>query len=134
VLALTGFDSGVFVLLANGHPDAVRLWEETASGKRRSLVSALSLFEIYRLGLKGVVPLPFAENALRSIPKVCEVIWINEVDLVRTGARLSQGMALSMADALILSSLADCREIYTTDTDLARYRKSSLEITILKPA
>ena len=37
-----------------------------------------------------------------------------------------------MADSLILASLADCREIYTTDTDLAQYRKSDLEITVLK--
>ncbi len=131
--ALTGFDSGVFVLLASGHPEAARLWEETVSGERRSLVSALSLFEIYRLGLKGAIPLPFAEDALRKIPRVCEVIWIDEVDLIRTGARFSQGMHLSMADALILAALADCREIYTTDTDLAQYRKGGLKITVLKP-
>lgn len=130
---LTGFDTGVFVLLTRGHSTAVRLWEETVAGNRRSRISALSLFEVYRLGLRGAIPLSYAEEALLSIPKVCEVIWLDQLESVRSGARLSQGMGFSMADALILAALSDCNEIYTTDTDLARYRKTDLEVKLLQP-
>lgn len=130
---LTGFDTGVFVLLTRGHPTAVRLWEEAVAGDRPSRISAISLFEIYRLGLRGTISLAYAEQALVSIPRVCEVIWLDQLDSVRAGARLGQGMGLSMADALILAALSDCNEIYTTDSDLARYRKTDLEVKLLQP-
>ena len=119
--------------MAGNDPEAMRLWDETVSGDREVLVSAVSLFELYRLGLRGALSRDFAESVLVNVPQVCEVLWIESLDRVRSGARLSQGAGLSMADSLILSALVDeqCREIYTTDPDLQRYRRKGVEITLL---
>ncbi len=129
----TGFDTGVFVLMAGNDLEAMRLWDEAVSGDREVLVSAVSLFEIYRLGLRGALSRDFAESVLVNLPRVCEVLWIESLDRVRSSAKLSQGTGLSMADSLILSALVDedCREIYTTDSDLKRYRRKGVDIMLL---
>jgi predicted nucleic acid-binding protein len=131
--ARTGFDTGVFVLMAGNDPEAVRLWDEAASGDREVLVSALSLFELYRLGLRGALPREFAEAVLVNVPQVCRVLWIEDLEHIRSGAALSQGLGLSLADSLILSSLVEreCLEIYTTDSDLKRYQRKGVEIILL---
>lgn len=129
----TGFDTGFFVQLAERRADVVGLWQEAASGARDGVVSALTLFELVRLGLRGVLPREWTDQALLSIPSVCEVVWLDGVELLRRGAQLSQGHALAAVDALILASLLDsgCREIYTSDPDLARYKRSDLRIVLL---
>lgn len=129
----TGFDTGFFVLLAGQDPEASRLWDETVAGKREVLVSILSLFELARLGQRGIVPQEFAEAALAHVPQVCEVIWVDQMDPIRSGAQLSQRLDLSLTDALILSTLVahDCREIFTTDRDLAGYLRQGLELRLL---
>ncbi len=121
--------------MAGGDPEAMRLWDEAVSGDREVLVSALSLFELYRLGLRGALAREFAEAVLVNVPRVCETLWIEDLDQLRSGAALSQGLDLSLADSLILSSLVDrkCVEIYTTDSDLVRYRRKDLKITLLTP-
>jgi predicted nucleic acid-binding protein len=129
----TGLDTGVFVRLAAEDPVAVGLWDEAAAGKREGVVSALTLLEIDRLGLRGALSSSFASEALRTIPEVCEVVWIGSPELLRTAAKLGQGHALSLVDSLILASLLarDCSEIYTTDSDLARYRRKGLQVVRL---
>jgi predicted nucleic acid-binding protein len=118
------------VRLSAGDPVAVGVWDEAAAGEWEAFVSAVTLLEIDRLGLRGALPASFAEEALRTIPEVCQVVWIDSPDLLRSAARLSQGHALSLVDSLILASLLarDCREIYTTDSDLARYHRKGLRV------
>lgn len=129
----TGFDTGFFVLLAGQDAEATHLWDEAVAGDREVLVSALSLFELQRLGLRGIVPEPFVKAALDHVPQVCEVVWIDDLDSIRAGAQLSQALALSLTDSLILSTLVahDCREIFTTDRDLAGYLRQGLELRLL---
>ncbi len=121
--------------MAGEAPEALRLWDEAVSGDREVLISAVSLFELYRLGLRGALPREFAEAVLLHAPRVCDVVWIDDLDHIRSSAKLSQGIGLSMADALILSALADrgCREVYTTDPDLQRYRRKGVEILLMTP-
>ena len=132
----TGFDTGFFVLLAGQDPEATRLWDEAVAGKREVLVSGLSLFELQRLGLRGRVPQAFVDAALDHVPQVCEVIWIDDLEPIRAGAQLSQALDLSLTDALILATLVahDCREIFTTDKDLASYLRQGLELRLLESA
>lgn len=129
----TGFDTGFFVLMAGQDPEALALWDEAAAGKREVMVSALSLFELHRLGLKGTVPLKFAEAALDHVPLVCRVVWIDEIESIRAAGQLSHGLDLTLTDALILATLVahDCREIFTTDQDLAGYLRQGLELRLL---
>lgn len=132
----TGFDTGFFVLLAGKDPEALTLWDEAAAGKREVLVSALSLFELHRLGLRGTVPLTFAEAALEHVPLVCRVVWIDDIEPIRAAGQLSHGLSLTLTDALILATLVahDCREIFTTDQDLAGYLRQGLELRLLDGA
>jgi predicted nucleic acid-binding protein len=133
VAVRTGFDTGFFVLLAGQDPEAIALWEEVSNGGREVLVSALSLCELHRLGLRGAVPLEFAEGALELVPQVCRVVWIDEMEALRSAAQLSHGLDLTLTDALILATLVahDCREIFTTDRDLAGYLRQGLELRLL---
>ena len=85
----TGFDTGVFVLLASGHAEALELWEEATSGIRDGVVSALTLFELCRLGLRGALPAAFADQALESIPQVCEVVGVEDPESIRSAAKSS---------------------------------------------
>lgn len=134
--ARIGFDTGFFVLIAGADPEATKLWDQAVAGEREVLVSALSLFELRRLGLRGVIPESFAEAALESIPEVCEVVWIDDLEEIRAAAQLSERLELALTDALILASLVarDCREIYTTDPDLARYLRQGIELRLLGEA
>jgi predicted nucleic acid-binding protein len=134
VAARIGFDTGFFVLLANGRREAMDLWREVSKGEREAVVSAVTLYEIDRLGLRGELEAIFVDTALESIPEACRLVWVDELSLIRSAARLAQGHALSQADALILASLLDqgCTEIYTTDRDLARYRKEGVEVVNLR--
>ena len=132
----TGFDTGFFVLLAGQDAEATRLWDEAVAGEREVLVSALSLFELQRLGLRGIVPESFARAALENVPRVCEVVWIDDLEPIRAGAQLSQALSLSLTDSLVLATLVahDCREIFTTDKDLASYLRQGLELRLLESA
>jgi predicted nucleic acid-binding protein len=107
VAARIGFDTGFFVLLANGRTEAMDLWREVSKGEREAVVSAVTLYEIDRLGLRGELEAIFVDTALESIPEVCRLVWIDGLTLIRSAARLAQGHALSQADALILASLLD---------------------------
>lgn len=130
----TGFDTGFFVLLATGRSDVLEIWQEILDEQRFGVVSALSLYELDRLGLRGTIDTSFVAKTLSTIPQVCEVVWLDELDPIRQAARLSQGHALSLADSLILASLlsAGCEEILTTDKDLVSYRSGQVEVRNLR--
>jgi predicted nucleic acid-binding protein len=59
-----------------------------------------------------------------ELPRICEVVWLGETDLLSRAARIGHGSGISMADALILASLlaVDVDKVYSTDTDLGRFR------------
>lgn len=118
----TGFDTGFFVLLGAEEKVALKTWDQAASGERDGYVSVITLFELDRLGLRGALPAAFVEQALESIPDVCEVIPVADLALIRQCAKLAQGLGLSLADALILGSFkaVACDEVFTTDRDLER--------------
>jgi len=83
-------------------------------------VSALSLFEVECLGLKG--KLKNVEAVLNAINDVTSVVWLDQ-EILSKAARLSNGLGIPTVDSLILASLvsADCSEIYTTDSHLEAY-------------
>ncbi len=51
---MIGLDSGFFLELVNGNDEAIRLWESCLDDRVDFAVSALSLFEIERLGLNPI--------------------------------------------------------------------------------
>lgn len=68
---MIGLDTGFFVELLRGGPQAVALWEQLIEGEKEALVSCLTLFEIERLALKGAIS--GSEVLLEGIQAVCRL-------------------------------------------------------------
>jgi predicted nucleic acid-binding protein len=117
---MIGLDTGFFLELLNGNSEVVRLWESCMDDQVDFAVSALSLFEVERLGLKG--KLKNVEAVLNAINDVTTVVWLDQ-EILSKAARLSRGLGIPDVDSLILASLVsvDCSEIYTTDSHFEAY-------------
>ena len=129
---MTGLDSGFFVELLRGRPQAVTIWKEILEG-RESVVSCISLFELKRLALKGMIDDDAVDTVIEAIFNICYIAWLNKKEQLDSAANLSHGLGLHMADALILSGFIACQSsvIYTTDPQLASYRKKGLKVVLL---
>ena len=121
-----GFDSGFFFRLLAADPRAASAWAPVATGDAPAAVSCLTLYELDRVALRGALDRAAADLLLAELPALCRVVWLDASagpDLLRRAARLSHGVGLAMADALILASLLDAgaESVYTTDHDFERY-------------
>jgi predicted nucleic acid-binding protein len=130
---MIGLDTGFFLELVNGNNEATRLWESCLDDQVDFAVSALSLFEVERLGLKG--KLKNVEAVLNAINDVTSVVWLDQ-EILSKAARLSHGLGIPAVDSLILASLVsvDCSEIYTTDSHLEAYDNNKVMVRNLRKA
>ena len=128
---MIGLDTGFFLELLNGNNEVTRLWESCIDDQVDFAVSALSLFEVERLGLKG--KLKNVEAVLNAINDVTSVVWLDQ-EILSKAARLSHGLGIPTVDSLILASLvsADCSEIYTTDSHLEAYHNNKVRVRNLR--
>ena len=128
---MIGLDTGFFLELVNGNNEATRLWESCLDDQVDFAVSALSLFEVERLGLKG--KLKNVEAVLNAINDVTSVVWPDQ-EILSKAARLSHGLGIPAVDSLILTSLVsvDCSEIYTTDSHLEAYHNNKVPVRNLR--
>jgi predicted nucleic acid-binding protein len=126
----TGLDTGFFVMHNRRHPLAQTVWSAVGHGERLAVVSAISLYEIHCLGLKGMITPTYAKQCLESISQACDVVWVDRLELLKKSAQIGHGLGLSLADSIVLSAFLSrgCREIYTTDTDLETYRGKSVQV------
>jgi predicted nucleic acid-binding protein len=124
---MTGLDTGFFVELMSGNSEAAGIWKSGIDDDVEFIVSCLTIFEIDRLGLKGV--LKHAEAVMETINDACLVVWLDR-DLLSKAARISRGLALPAMDALILASLLSrgVTRIYTTDPHIEAYQSKSVDI------
>ena len=130
---MIGLDTGFFLELLNGKNEVTRLWESCIDDQVDFAVSALSLFEVERLGLKG--KLKNVEAVLDAINDVTSVVWLDR-EILSKAARLSHGLGIPAVDSLILASLVsvDCSEIYTTDSHLEAYHNDKVTVRNLRKA
>lgn len=120
-----GFDTGYFVKYAAGtlsesHRQALRdLAEEQGLGVANGLV----VYELKKLGYRGVLDMEDAEWLVEIVGDACEVERVFSDSFLDEAARLSHGNALSMADAMMLATALrhNADELYTTDHDLLAY-------------
>ncbi len=131
---MIGIDTGVFVELLKGNPVARQVWDDVL-GETEAVVSCISLYELHRLGLKGVIDRPSVDVLVDAIKNVCRIVWLDNQDIIVAAASLSHGLGLHMADALILTCFLDhgASTIYTVDPDLSAYRKKNLSVIMIKP-
>jgi predicted nucleic acid-binding protein len=131
---MTGLDSGFFIELLRGGQQAVRVWREILEG-RESVVSCISIFELKRLALKGMIEAGAVDTVIEAIMNICHISWIEHKETLDSAASLSHGLGIHMADALILSGFVACRVtvIYTTDPHFSLYRKKGIKVILIPP-
>ena len=129
---MIGLDSGFFVELLKGNQQAERIWNDILEGQG-SVVSCISLFELKRLGLKGLIDINTIDTVNEAIMNICNIAWLDNVNVVNTAANFSHGLGIHMVDALILSGFIkyEVTKIYTTDPHISSYKKKGVKIIML---
>ena len=133
-----GFDTGFFRRLHDGDARARAAWADVRAQRAAGVVSCVSLFELERLGLRGVLPRGVAETFVAVLPTTCTVVWLDAAtgaERLSRAARRAHGTGLAMADALILTSLLDAgaETVYTTDSDFQRHDGPETIVLLTSP-
>ena len=130
---MIGLDTGFFIKLLKGDEVAVEAWKNVVEEKEQAAVSALTLFELERFGLKRMIDKETADLLAEAINSMCEVLWISDPELIPQATRLSHGLGLPAISALILASFVhrDINKVYTTDKSFKNYRKKGFETVLL---
>ena len=105
---MIGFDTGFFVKFLEGNKDTLIIWEEIIRGKR-GVVTCLTLFELERLSLKGKLQPDVVLVLLETIQEICEIVWLDNKNILSLGARLSYSLAIPAVDSLILAGFLNVR-------------------------
>lgn len=115
-----GLDTGFFVRLLAADDDARFVWNRIVDEDDHGAIGCLTLYELTRLGLRGMIARKAARTLVGELVHLCRIVWIDDSSLIDRAARLAHGNDLSMADALIVSSFmaAEVERIYTTDAKL----------------
>ena len=123
---MTACDTGFFVEYLNANDQAAEVLATARAKRQKLVISVISLFELRRLALKGVIDPERTEKLLMLLPSLCRVVYLDQDahELLEQAARLAHGNGLSMADSLVLGSalLAGADTLYTTDRDVAKYK------------
>jgi predicted nucleic acid-binding protein len=126
---MIGLDTGFFVRFLENNKAAVQAWRGIIEGEE-SCVSSLSIFELSRLSLRGTIDPKTTDLLIEAILTMCQVIWLDEKEILLTGARLSHGLNIPAIDALILAGflMLNAHTIYTTDSHLERFKRKGVKV------
>ncbi len=130
---MIGLDTGFFIEVLRGNRKAVDVWKRILDGKENACTSCLTIFELSRLSMKGVIGKMETDVTIRAITAATKVIWIDSERLLRSASRISHGAGIPAIDSLILASLLEegANTIYSTDSHFSLYRKRGLKVVIL---
>jgi predicted nucleic acid-binding protein len=126
---MVGLDTGFFIKFLGNNKEAVQVWRGIVEGEE-AIVSCLSIFELKRLSLKGVVDDETADTLVEAIRSICKVVWLDGDEALLMGANLSHGLGIPAVDALILAGflMSNANTIYTTDSHFEVFRKKGIKI------
>lgn len=129
-------DTGFFVEYLNANKQAAELWSNARAQQQKPIMSVISLYELRKLALKGEIKKPPTSEFLRLAPTLCSIIYLSETNskgLLEQAARIAHGNSMSMADSLIFTSAlqAGATTLYTTDSDMAKYKGAGPDIVRL---
>ena len=129
---MIGLDTGFFVELLRNNQKAIKVWEGIIDGDD-SAVSCLTLYELEKLSLKGVMARDANDTLLEAIMAICKVVWLDQVEILKDAAHVSQSLGIHAMDSIILASLAssNSKTIYTTDAHFEKYKKKGIGIILL---
>ena len=126
---MTGLDTGFFVKLLKGDRQAITLFEQMDEDADLC-VSCLTIFELKRLSLRGVLEKDAVNQLSDNIPSLCRISWLDNIDIHDVAAGLSHGLGIPAVDSLILAGfiLNGSDTIYTTDSHLEKYIKKGVRV------
>jgi len=122
-LDVEGLDTGFFFDLRAGSAEARTLWRTVTQRDDPAAVSSITLYELSRHGLMGRLDQEFTAAVAERAGVAFEQAGVDPVEVLSRAARITHGMGLPMADALIAASLehVDCDRVHTTDSDFEDY-------------
>ena len=120
---MEGFDTGFFFDLRTGETDVQDLWRSVMERDVPAAVSSVTLFELTRHGLLGRLDPEFTTAVVERAGVAFEQASVNPLDVLVRAVRITHGMGLPMADALIAAFLehGDCDRVHTSDSDFEDY-------------
>ena len=120
---MDGLDTGFFFELRAGATAAQDLWRTVAERDDPAAVSSITLYELTRHGLVGRIDRAFAEAVVERADVAFEQAAVDPTAVLDRAARITHGMGLPMADALIAASLerVGCTRVHTSDSDFDDY-------------
>jgi predicted nucleic acid-binding protein len=126
---MTGLDTGFFVKLLQGDRRTIALFERM-DDNADLCVSCLTIFELKRLSLKGVLGKEAVTRLIDHIKSLCHIAWIDTIEIHDIAAGLSHGLGIPGIDSLILAGfiLNSVETIYTSDAHLEKYIKKGVQI------
>jgi len=127
-----GFDTSFFVELYKKNKIAVKLWLEVTEGEKKGIISMITVFELRRLALRGIISKEFCDALFEAFRKgVCETRELNW-EVLEEAAFFSHGTGISAVDSLIYICCKDCTEIYTTDNDFLKAGKKKPKVILIE--
>ncbi len=129
---MDGFDTSFFFAFKGGHDRAVDRYRTVVEKGRAGAASTVTVYELLRHGYQGRLDRAFAEEAAQSIGVAFQRAGTDKYVVTRRAARITHGMGLPMADALIAASLehVGCDLFYTSDSDFEAY-EGTMEVVFL---
>lgn len=124
----TGIDTGFFFALQTRSPVSLEVWN-----RLKLVTSTIVLYELQKTMLRGAFQTD--SDILTEIQSAVSVLPVTTPIALRA-ARLAHGTDIPGLDALVLATMleAGCQEIYTTDSDLAKYESGDVRIINLRDA
>jgi len=118
-----GLDTGFFFRLFEGTERARSVWTTIVEGRADGVVSAVSVYELQRNALNGVLVRDDVEAFLDELPVLATIHDTLSREKARRSAHLGGGTEMPVADALILQAVLDeeVTHILTTDHDSTAY-------------
>ena len=121
-----------FFDLRAGTPETQTLWRTVTERDDPAAVSSITLYELSRHGLVGRLNSEFTAAIVGEAGVAFTHAGVDSVNVLSRAARITHGMGLPMADALIAASLehADCDRLHTSDSDFEAY-EGPMEVVFL---
>ncbi|MDR2017289.1 MAG: hypothetical protein LBQ00_00110 [Syntrophobacterales bacterium] len=119
---MIGLDTGFFIEVLKANEQAVTVLQKIHDGED-ACVSGLTIFELRRLALKGLLEKDFIDVVVQNIPVFCTVCWLDNGEIHDFAAGLANDLGISAMRSLILTGLilSGAETIYTTDPHMESY-------------
>jgi len=129
---MIGLDTGFFIEVLKANEGAVHVLRQIHDGDD-ACVSGLTLFELRRLALNGLLEKEFIDVVIQNIPSFCTVCWLDNPEIHDFAAGLSLDLGISAMNSLILAGLvlSGAETIYTTDPRMELYANRGVAVVRL---